>query len=106
MAAPASAAASAAAGAAAADDDEPMCRYCFDGGEDERVLLRILQSLDKAYTAKFEQQLEAARADLLAALTDVTRSERDAAQRLGRAAPRARARSRARSRSRPARWSR
>ena len=36
-----------------------------DGGEDERVLLRILQSLDKAYTAKFEQQLEAARADLL-----------------------------------------
>ena len=44
--------------------------------------------------------LRAARcADMLAALTDVTRSERDAAKRLGRSAPRAPARSRALSRA-------
>jgi hypothetical protein len=35
------------------------------GGDDERVLLQILSSLDRAYSAKFEAQLEAARADLL-----------------------------------------
>jgi hypothetical protein len=36
-----------------------------NGGDDERVLLRILSSLDKAYSAKYEKQLEEARADLL-----------------------------------------
>lgn len=35
------------------------------GGDDERVLLSILSSLDKAYAAKYEKQLEEARADLL-----------------------------------------
>lgn len=35
------------------------------GGDDERVLLQILSSLDKAYSAKYEKQLEEARADLL-----------------------------------------
>ena len=34
-------------------------------GDDERVLLSILSSLDKAYSAKYERQLEEARADLL-----------------------------------------
>ena len=36
-----------------------------DGGDDERVLLAILSKLDRAYSAKYEQQLEEARADLL-----------------------------------------
>ena len=35
------------------------------GGDDERVLLQILSSLDKAYAAKYEKQLEEARADML-----------------------------------------
>lgn len=35
------------------------------GGDDERVLLSILSSLDKAYSHKYEKQLEEARADLL-----------------------------------------
>ena len=33
--------------------------------DEERVLLRILSSLDKAYSAKYERQLEEARAELL-----------------------------------------
>ena len=36
-----------------------------NGGDDERVLLSILSSLDRAYSAKYEKQLEEARADLL-----------------------------------------
>ena len=36
-----------------------------NGGDDERVLLSILSSLDRAYSAKYEAQLEEARADLL-----------------------------------------
>ena len=33
--------------------------------DDERVMLALLSELDKAYTAKFEAQLEHARADML-----------------------------------------
>lgn len=35
------------------------------GGDDERVLLQILSSLDKAYAARYEQKIEEARADML-----------------------------------------
>ena len=43
-------------------------RIAADGTpDDERVLLQILSALDKAYSAKYERQLEEARADLLSA---------------------------------------
>ena len=43
-----------------------------DGGDDERVLLSILQDLDKAYSTKYERQLEEARADLLSSSSSFT----------------------------------
>jgi len=40
-------------------------RIGADGVKEERVLLSILNEIDKAYSAKYEKQLEEARADLL-----------------------------------------
>ena len=57
------------------------------GGDDERVLLQILSSLDKAYSAKYEKQLEEARADLLSSsmsfqvVADEVRAGQAAAQK-------------------------
>lgn len=40
-------------------------RIGADGAKEERVLLSILSEIDKAYSAKYERQLEDARSDLL-----------------------------------------
>lgn len=45
--------------------DRLVFRISADGADDERVLLMILKELDSAYNAKFEAQLEQARADML-----------------------------------------
>ena len=62
-----------------------------NGGDDERVLLKILSSLDKAYAAKYEakyeQQLEEARADMMSSsysfqvVADEVRAGQQAAQK-------------------------
>tara|TARA_B110001452_G_scaffold261146_1_gene259581 strand:- start:135 stop:881 length:747 start_codon:yes stop_codon:yes gene_type:complete len=45
--------------------DRLVFRISAGGADDERVLLMILKELDSAYSAKFEAQLEQARADML-----------------------------------------
>jgi len=42
-------------------------KICAEDTQEERVLLLILSEIDKEYTAKYEQQLERARADCAAA---------------------------------------
>lgn len=48
-----------------ATQDRLVYRIGSDGSDEERVLLGILCELDKAYSARYEKQLEEARADLL-----------------------------------------
>ena len=45
--------------------DRLVFRVTAAGAEEDRVLPSILRELDKAYTARFEGQLEQARADML-----------------------------------------